>query len=381
LKISVVIHDFANNGLVRVYPILKVLQRRHDIEIVGSQLESSFFYPYRDEFTYSSFPYDPLHGIWSVVNRIESSISGDIIYAFKPRPFSLYPSVKNKLRSGRPLLVDIEDWELSWSSEFDYRSGLKTLRSIIRHPRRSFMNPNATTHAYVCEWLTKFADEVLVVSRWLQRRFGGVRLIHGADTAHFDPARFVKASVRKKLGLGGETLLLFTGQPASHKGLEDIIAALKLLKTRTVRLVIVGGDSKHAYLQRCFEAGGDQVAWLPFQPHSLMPEILAAADFVVLPQRRTPHATAQVPGKIFEAMAMAKPIIATAMSDLPEILDNDGLIVEPGQPKAIAMALERCLDDINGAHQMGERARARCQKLYSYDAMESILEGVLNRVS
>jgi len=93
------------------------------------------------------------------------------------------------------------------------------------------------------------------------------------------------------------------------------------------------------------------------QPHALMPELLALSDMVVLPQRRTPIASAQVPAKVFEAMAMAKPIVATRMSDLPEILDNCGLLVEPGDIAQLAAAIERLLHDEPLGAELGRRAR------------------------
>ena len=104
-----------------------------------------------------------------------------------------------------------------------------------------------------------------------------------------------------------------------------------------------------------------------------MPEILKLADLVILPQRNTAIAEAQVPGKVFEAMAMAKPIIATTVSDLPEILDGCGWIVEPENPGQLAQTIQYVLDNPKEAEEMGQKARQRCIEKYSWDAMEEIL--------
>ena len=47
--------------------------------------------------------------------------------------------------------------------------------------------------------------------------------------------------------------------------------------------------------------------------------------------------------KILDAMAMAKPIIATNVSDIPEILDNCGWIVEPENPEQLSKSIQYVL--------------------------------------
>ena len=92
-------------------------------------------------------------------------------------------------------------------------------------------------------------------------------------------------------------------------------------------------------------------------------------------------AEAQIPAKVFEAMAMAKPIIATAISDLPEILEGCGIIVEPENVPQLAGAIEAVLTDSQRADELGERARERHRKEYSWDAMETVLVDVMHQVS
>lgn len=123
-------------------------------------------------------------------------------------------------------------------------------------------------------------------------------------------------------------------------------------------------------------ANNGNILFTGYQPHSRMPEIWSVADIVVLPQRSGFTAMAQVPGKVFEAMAMAKPILATRTSDPPEILSGCGWIAEPNRPEDLAACLEEILDRAEEARSNGERARERCIARYSWDAMEKILLGV-----
>src|SRR2546430_10699219 len=69
-----------------------------------------------------------------------------------------------------------------------------------------------------------------------------------------------------------------------------------------------------------------------------------AADVVVVPQRDTPDTRGQVPAKLFDAMALGRPIVSTRVSMIPEILEGCGLLVEAGDVSALGAAIAPPLD-------------------------------------
>ena len=91
-------------------------------------------------------------------------------------------------------------------------------------------------------------------------------------------------------------------------------------------------------------------------------------------------ARSQMPCKVFEAMAMGKPIVASALSDLPEVLDGCGHLVAPGRPDAVAQALETIFGDPAAAREMGERARVRCVERYGAAASRKTLLALLDEL-
>jgi len=117
----------------------------------------------------------------------------------------------------------------------------------------------------------------------------------------------------------------------------------------------------------------------PIQSFNKIPEFLAMADVVVIPQRKSLATIGQIPAKVFDAMAMAKPIIATNVSDLPEILAGCGLIVKPGRPDKIAEKIQYLIENKEIARKMGGKAREKCIKEYSWDTMERILLKVFKK--
>jgi len=82
---------------------------------------------------------------------------------------------------------------------------------------------------------------------------------------------------------------------------------------------------------------------------------------------------------VFDAMAMAKRIIATNVLDLPEILDGCGWIVEHENSEQLAQIIQYVLSNPKEAEEMGQKARQRCIEKYSWVAMEKILLKVFKK--
>jgi glycosyltransferase involved in cell wall biosynthesis len=115
-------------------------------------------------------------------------------------------------------------------------------------------------------------------------------------------------------------------------------------------------------------------------PFDQVPTLLSAADVVAVPQRDTPDTVGQVPAKIFDAMALGRPVVSTRVSMIPEILDGCGLIVEPGDVSGLAAAISRLLDGPAEAEALGARARERCVERYSFQAARRELFPLIERV-
>ena len=114
-------------------------------------------------------------------------------------------------------------------------------------------------------------------------------------------------------------------------------------------------------------------------PFNDIPKYLHAADLVVLPQKKTGQSYGQIPAKIFDAMSMAKPIIATNVADLPLILDECGIIVESGDIETLAARIDWVFTNPLEAEDMGKRARKKCIAEYSWNVMEERLVAIFDK--
>lgn len=374
MKITLLSFDLSRNAVGRLYPLARVLQRRHEIEIVGPVFGEGIYAPYAAELDARTVRGRRWPAFWGEARRLLAMISGDVIYALKPRPASFGLALLHKWRRGTPVVLDIEDWEVGEHLSQGWRHFVQT--SVLR----GWFQPNGFQYTLPLEALVRAADHITVSSRFLQRRFGGTLLPYGPDTAEFDPARpalLDRSALRRRWKLPPDDhLILFTGTPNPHKGLSTLIAALHRLNRPELKLLLVGSHAADPQVRALRIQAGDQMIYLPAQPHHRMPELLALADLVALPQRDVPNARAQVPAKLYEAMAMAKPIVASAVSDLPEILAGCGYLCPPDDPAALADTLARVLADREEAARRGAAARSKCIREYSWDAMEKILARV-----
>jgi glycosyltransferase involved in cell wall biosynthesis len=358
---------------VRTYPIANVLARRHEVALLGFRFGDAVFAPYSREFSYDTLRARPMPAFLRQVDELSRRVDADVVYAFKPLPSSFWVALRACRRLEVPLFLDIEDWEAGWYRDVPLSDRLRHLAHLER--------PNGLLWTWVTERLIGKADQLFVVSRFLQQRFGGTLLVHGADTQFFDPERWRRDEARSAIGLSNARYVLFAGAPAAHKGLDDLLLAIERAGQPDVRLLVVGSSEKDpSYPKRLSERHGERVSWIGARPHEEMPMFLAAADIVALPQRLNRTSMAQVPGKVFEAMAMARPILATAVSDLPQILEGAARLVEPGSVDALAAGLVDLLERRDLAEELGTAARARCMERYSWDAMEQILSERLSQV-
>ena len=366
MKISVLAFDLSDNATGRADLLARLLAPRWEVEVVGPRFGNAVWrpalgsaVPHEAVAVDGAQRYPRFAGRW---RELAARADGDVLYASKLRATSYGVALLARHRRRRPLILDIDDWEVG----FFRRSGAwGTLGRAL-----NLANPNGLPWTWLMEGLARRADAITVASRFLQRRFGGTFLPHARDTDAWDPARYDRASARAGLGLGDEPVVMFLGTPRGHKGVDDLVEAIDLVGGDT-RLILVGADAASEAGRRW--AARPRVRLVGEIPFDDVPRYLVAADAVAVPQRATSDTVGQVPAKLFDAMALARPIVSTAVSMIPEILEGCGVLVPPGNAVALAAALGRLLGDPAGAAELGRRARRRCEERYSFTAARAAL--------
>ncbi|GAA3248311.1 glycosyltransferase [Dactylosporangium siamense] len=358
MKIQVVSHDLSHNCLGRAHVLAQLVSNIADVEIIGRSADGTVWEPLRDD---PSVPIRMLPPGMSMAAFVES-LDADVVYAVKARRSSLGAALMARKLHGTPVIADVDDWELAFF--LDNPKWLLRNAVDLRLPDNLW----ATIQA---ERQVRHANAVTVSSSWLLNRFGGTIVPHARDANAYQP-HLDATKLRQELGLQRHTVILFLGSARRHKGLQSIIDALDLLGDPGIAFVHVGDGAAPRR---------DYVHALGTQPFHRVPQFLAAADLVVLAQQPGYVAKAQLPAKVFDAMAMQRPVIATRVSDLPAVLDGCGVLVDPGDAHGLAEAIRSIADDPDRQRRLGAAARARFEAEYSLDAVRQRVERIVLRLA
>lgn len=379
-KVSIIASDLCSAVTIRAYLLaLALLEIGYNVEVVGFQFGPTLYAEPPERVVVRSVSGGILPGILLKVPELLGLLDGDYIYAIKPKPTSFGIGLLRRWQTNKPLLLDIDDWELSWCGGDDWRYAPSSLKQRYRDIFKTNGQLREPGHPLYIKWLEKWLDRVdglTVNTTFLQKRFGGVYLPNGKDIELFNPDFYNPEQIRSQLGFSDYRILMFPGAPRPHKGVEDVLDALELLNQDDLRLVIIGGSPYDDYDDRLKQRYGKWIIQLPRSPIEKMPELVAAAHILVVPQRNTLTAIAQFPLKLTDGMAMAKPILSTTVGDIPEILGNTGYLVEPQNPPQIAEMITEIFANWDLAEQKGKQARDRCLEFYGTKAMSKILMGV-----
>src|SRR5262249_23677683 len=187
---------------------------------------------------------------------------------------------------GRPLLLDIDDWEIG----FFLRGGVwGTLGRAV-----NWTNPRGLPWAWLMERAARTARAITVAARFLPERVGRTLIPHVRDTETWRPGLDDPAKIRARLDATGKRLVMFLGTAREHKGVDDLVAAVAALARPDLVLALVGTDPEGATGRR-LRARLPALRLIPTIAFSEVPRYLEAADLVAVPQRAGPATRGPLP--------------------------------------------------------------------------------------
>ncbi|NLP11156.1 glycosyltransferase family 4 protein [bacterium] len=227
-----------------------------------------------------------------------------------------------------------------------------------------FLN-NITTRPLV-RWGLRHAQRVIAVSlaekRFLQGQCGieeKLLLINnGVNLEKFYPQPMNECRQRLHLVLD-KKIILYVGYLYPVKGVTYLLDAFSRLRRLRpdLHLVLVGGGSESGALTAQASRLGisADVTFSGEKPHDEIPLWMNAADLFCLPSLNEGWPTV-----LFEALACAKPIVATRVGGIPEAIGDEryAILVEPAQPQALGEALDRALQKTWSPSALTDYARA-----------------------
>jgi colanic acid biosynthesis glycosyl transferase WcaI len=212
---------------------------------------------------------------------------------------------------------------------------------------------------YQRAWLITGQSKSIVEN--IRARFPGRPIFHlsnGVDTTAFSPDRRTETA-RALLGSDGQFVFVYVGLHGMAQGLSQILQAARTLEgDPRFRFVLIGDGPEKARLKRLAnELGLLNVRFLDPMPHEKIPEILAAADAILVPL--VGNITGAVPSKLYEAMAVGRPMIVVASGEAAQIVKEyrAGLTVEPNDINGLVESLRKLSKDGELAKVFGQNGR------------------------
>jgi glycosyltransferase involved in cell wall biosynthesis len=364
MKVTVLSHNLSSNAAMRALVLAEAAKSFAEVTLIGPARRAGQWPALPEEPWINSVRKRRFPEFYDSFVELLDLADGDVLLAVKPQLASFGVALVAGERRGVPVVLDVDDLDIALAPREAWDADPLTI------------DPSRPGSAVYVSLLTRAAGGAAAVtasSTTLAERFGATLIAHGADTSRFDPALVDRAAARVRYGFHGPTVL-FPGTPRQHKGIDELTRAMGELSGATLAVTCRPEDLG--------DAAWDDHALLrvPVVPHADMPSLLAAADVVAVPQLDSLAGRHQMPMKVYDAMAMARPIVASAVSDLPSLLDGCGVVVPPGEVGALASAIGRLLADPAGAARLGDRARRRCIDDFSRHRIAERLEHVLTSV-
>ena len=287
----------------------------------------------------------------------------DIIHVHSPPPFTERFAAKGAKDARKPLVVTHHcDLELKG---FLGKMAVNVYQSFLgKYPLKVADRVISTTNSYATTSRSLWDIDVDVVP-------------NAVDVNRFNPKN--KGDfIRDKFAEGDEPLALFVGRLVPHKGIGILIRALEYLQGG--KLLIIGDGPYLNWLKQLTKKLNleERVVFVGPISDYWLPAYYAATDVVVLPSTSRLEAFGIVG---LEAMATGKPLV---LSDIPGVRDvissEEGFIVEPLDPEALAEALEKIWNYPENAKLMGLKGRERVVNMFSWEKVSKDVENIFREI-
>ncbi|NKB18842.1 MAG: glycosyltransferase family 4 protein [Pseudanabaena sp. CRU_2_10] len=277
----------------------------------------------------------------------------DVLHVHWPFPHGLMAWPSSKLL-GIPMVFSLHGAELLLSNKFKFVSG-------------------------ILSWLLPIAKGITANSSFT---YGLIRKVYAGPVTIIPYGLTIEAKPTKARSLDRPASMLFVGRLDERKGMKYLFEALPLvLAKQEVCLRIVGKGILEAELRsQCHDLGLDKVvSFLGFVSKDELAAEYAACDLFVLPAIVDSKGDTEGLGIVLiEALAHAKPVVATAVGGIPDVITSGktGLLVAQKDPLALAQAIASILMQGDRAAEMGHQGLTDIQTRFSWSRIVPMWERV-----
>lgn len=281
------------------------------------------------------------HTMASVLTYMPYAKKADVLHAqtFASAP----PAMLAKRLYGKPMVLTLH------TSHF------------LRLAKKPAWQPILKSIVSSCDWLLAASTEIRDVALGLHAHPRAEAVTNGVDTTMFQP---VEATLPPAPGV---RRVIVPRRLFEKNGVEYFVRALPLIRKHLpVEALFVGDGPEREKLERLATELGvrDAIQFLGARPNTEMPGLMASADVAILPSLMEATSVAAL-----EAMSCEKPVAASNVGGLPEIIDETvGTLFRPADPADLATRLVALLQRPDLA-EAGKRARDRVVNHWSLERL------------
>ncbi|MFA6920253.1 MAG: glycosyltransferase WbuB [Gallionella sp.] len=288
----------------------------------------------------------------------------EVIIAIEPPLFCAPAAWVCARLSGAKAWLHVQDFEVDAAFEL----------GILRSPRlRSLVSKMES-------WLLRRFDRVSTISvnmmrRLVQKKLAAEKTVLFTNWVDIDVIfpLAMQSPMRQQFGIpSNATVALYSGNIGEKQGLEIVLeAAIRLAGEKGIRFVLCGDGAARQRLQHKYPDLSN-VLWLPLQPLERLNDLLNMANIHLLPQRSGAEDLV-MPSKLTGMLASGRPVVATATagSQIAEVLQGCGEVVEPDNVEHFTRAIVELARDAARCAVLGAHAREYALRNW---ARESVLQ-------
>ncbi|TXH36605.1 MAG: glycosyltransferase WbuB [Rhodospirillaceae bacterium] len=246
------------------------------------------------------------------------------------------------------------------------------------------------------EWLERFAyrkaDQIVVVTESFVQHVanhGGkpdriAVITNGVDLSTFQ-RRDRDTAWAGELGLNDKFVAAYVGTHGMAHGLKTILEAAEILRDRAdIAILMVGdGAAKAGLKEERDKRGLDNVVMLDEMPKEKMAQIWSISDASLVLLRNLPLFSTVIPSKIFESMAMERPIILGVVGESARIIEaaQSGILITPESAEELSAAIRRLADDRDHVSALGRNGADYVRTHYDRDKLAATFLDIIRRVA
>lgn len=245
------------------------------------------------------------------------------------------------------------------------------------------------------EWIERFvyrkADHIVAVTYAFERhilarggRPGHVSVIrNGVDLDFFEP-RDRDRDYARALGVDGKFVAAYVGTHGMAHGLQLLVEAADRLRHRSDIAILLAGDGaeRARLVQEVERRGLSNIRLLGQLPKSDMPRLWSITDASLAVLKKQDLFLTVIPSKLFESMAMRRPIILGVAGESAELLaeSGSGIAIEPENVEQLVAAITRLADDPELCLEFGAKGRSYVESHFDRQVLAGRFEQLFGRV-